>query len=39
MKGVSIRFAHKSLGNHKKVKNLDGKNNAVKITGPRARRR
>ncbi len=38
MKGVTVSFAHKSLGTHKKVKNLDGKNNKVVITGPKARR-
>jgi hypothetical protein len=37
--GVSIRFAHKSLGTHRKVKNLDGKNNKVVITGPKAKGR
>lgn len=38
MKGVAIRLTRKSPGTHRKVKNLDGKNNKVVITGPKARR-
>lgn len=37
MKGVKVLFAHKSGGNHRKVKNLDGKNNSAKIVGPKAK--
>jgi len=37
--GVSIRFARKSTGGHRKVNHLDGKNVSVKFVGPKAKGR